>query len=73
MPYSAETENGRRIIHATTKVLLEMDGQQHEMGPEAFTDEVKRRVELELPGADLPRAKLAELTEILMRAGTPRE
>lgn len=41
------------------------------MGPEAFTDEVKRRVELELPGIELPRKSIEEITEILMRAGKP--
>lgn len=71
MTFDSQTQHGRRVIHATTKVLLELNGQQHEMGPEAFTDEVKRRVELELPGIELPRKSIEEITEILMRAGKP--
>lgn len=72
MTFDEETQLGRRVIHATTKALMDLKGKQHEMGPSVFTDEVQRRVELELgPGVSLPREKLEELTEILMRSGEP--
>lgn len=74
MTFNQETQHGREVIRVTSKVLLEMNGQQRDMGHEAFTAEVKRRVESQLGhGAEVPLETLSELTQFLMPGDVPED